>query len=143
MVTRAVWQSFAIGLTCGLRSMTGPAVVRWRASDPARLALAALAVGELIADKLPATPSRTLLPSLAFRALSGGFSGRNVAAAAGGDLAAGTVAGAIGAVAAAYAGMALRARIVRASGLPDALVALGEDAVAVGGAIAASAPHGE
>ncbi len=138
MVMRAVWKSFAIGLTCGLRSMTGPAVVRWRASDPARLALAALAVGELIADKLPATPSRTIPPALAFRALSGAFSGRTVAAAAGGDRSAGTFAGAIGAVAAAYAGMALRARIVRASGLPDAFVALGEDAV--GGAIAASAP---
>jgi uncharacterized membrane protein len=118
--------------------MTGPAVVRWRARDPARLALAALAFGELVADKLPGTPARTIPPALAFRAFAGGFAGRSVAVSFDADRTAGAVAGAVGAVAAAYLGMALRARIVRASGLPDPLVALAEDALAVSGAIAAS-----
>jgi uncharacterized membrane protein len=138
METGAIVRSFAIGLTCGLRSLTGPAVVRWRARDPARLALAGLAVGELIADKLPATPARTVPPALVFRALSGGFAGRSVAQALAADRRVGMLAGAFGAVAAAYLGRALRAGIVRASHLPDPLVALAEDAVAIGGAIAAS-----
>jgi uncharacterized membrane protein len=139
MEANTALRSFAIGLTCGLRSMTGPAVVRWRARDPARLAFAGLAAGELIADKLPATPPRTIPPALIFRAISGGFSGRSVARSFGADLLSGTIAGVFGAVAGAYLGMALRARIVRASGLPDPLVALAEDALAISGAITASA----
>ncbi len=131
---------FCIGLTCGLRSMTGPAVVRWRAHDPARLALAALAVGELIADKLPSTPARTIPPALVFRALSGGFSGRGVAKAFNTDRTNGAVAGAVGAVVAAFVGMTLRGAIVRSSGLPDPVVAMAEDALAIYGAIAASGP---
>jgi len=129
-----------MGATCGLRSLTGPAVVSWREGNPARLALAALAAGELIADKLPATPPRTAPPALVFRALSGGFSGRSVARALDADRTAGAVAGALGAILAAYTGMALRGAIVRSSGLPDPLVALAEDAFAIGGAIAVSRP---
>jgi uncharacterized membrane protein len=139
METGALLRSFAIGMTCGLRSMTGPAVMSWRARDPARLALAGLAAGELIADKLPATPARTVPPALIFRAISGGLAGRSVSRSFAADARSGLLAGALGAVIAAYAGMALRGRIVRASGLPDPFVALAEDAVAVGGAIAASA----
>jgi uncharacterized membrane protein len=140
MEIRTVLRSFAIGLTCGLRSMTGPAVVRWRARDPARLALAALALGELIADKLPGTPPRTVPPALLFRALAGAFAGRNVAAAHDGERAEGALAGAAGAVLAAFVGMTVRARVVRSSGLPDPVIALFEDAVAIGGAVAASRP---
>jgi uncharacterized membrane protein len=118
--------------------MTGPAVLSWRAREPTRLAIAALAAGELIADKLPATPPRTTPPALVFRALSGGFCGRRVALAFDADPTAGTLAGATGAVAAAFVGMALRSRIVRWTGLPDPLVALAEDAVAIAGAAAAT-----
>jgi uncharacterized membrane protein len=143
MRTYAIGRPFAIGVTCGLRSMTGPAVIRWRARDPIRLAFAALAAGELIADKLPATPSRTIPPALLFRAVSGGFSGHGVARSLNADGRVGALAGAAGALAGAYAGMALRASIVKASGLPDPLVALAEDALAIGGAIAASAPSAE
>jgi len=141
METGTVWRSFAIGVTCGLRSMTGPAVVRWRMTDPARLAFAALAAGELIADKLPGTPPRTIPPALAFRALSGGFAGRSVAAAFAFDRTAGTVAGAGGAILGAYAGMALRSQIVRRTGIPDPLVAVVEDVIAISGALAATRPE--
>jgi uncharacterized membrane protein len=120
--------------------MTGPAVVAWRAHDPARLALAALALGELIADKLPSTPARTIPPALAFRAISGGFAGRSLAVAFAGDRVSGALAGALGAVVAAYAGIALRRAIVQTIGLPDAFVALGEDALAIGMAVAVSRP---
>jgi uncharacterized membrane protein len=121
-----------------MRSMTGPAVVRWRRKDPVRLALAALGAGELIADKLPATPARTIPPALIFRLFSGGFCGRSIAAARDDDALGGTLAGSFGALAGAYAGQALRRLAVRASGLPDPFVALFEDAAALAGAIAAS-----
>jgi uncharacterized membrane protein len=142
MQTNPIFRSFAIGITCGLRSMTGPAVVRWRARDPLRLAFAALAAGELIADKLPATPARTIPPALIFRAISGAYSGHGVARALGADGRSGALAGALGAMAGAYVGMAVRSRIVAASGLPDPVVALGEDAAAIAGATAASAGPG-
>jgi uncharacterized membrane protein len=133
-----VLRSFVIGISCGLRSMTGPAVISWRVRDPLRLALAGLAAGELIADKLPATPPRTIPPALVFRALSGGFAGRRLAGLFASNPRNGMLAGAVGAFIGAYAGMAARTSIVRASGLPDPFVALGEDAVAIGAAIAAS-----
>ena len=140
METGVVWRSFAVGVTSGLRSMTGPAVARWRVHDPLRLTFAALAVGELIADKLPSTPARTTPPALIVRALSGAYAGRTVAAAFDADLTAGMVAGAAGALAGAYAGMALRGEIVRGTGLPDPLVAVVEDVLAVYGALAATHP---
>jgi uncharacterized membrane protein len=139
MRREVVVRSFGIGMSCGLRSMIGPAVVRWRDRDPVRLALAALAAGELVADKLPATPPRTIPPALIFRAISGGFSGHWVARSLAEDGRSGACIGALGALVGAYAGMAVRSRIVRASGLPDPLVALAEDALALGGAVAACA----
>jgi uncharacterized membrane protein len=104
------------------------------------LALAALAVGELIADKLPTTPARTIPPALLFRALSGGFSGRSLAVSLDADRAAGAVAGTLGALIATYAGMAIRAEVVRYARLPDPLVALAEDALALAGAVAVTRP---
>jgi len=108
METRTVVRSFAIGVTCGMRSMTGP------------------------------TPARTIPPALIFRLFSGGFCGRSIAAARDDDALGGTLAGSFGALAGAYAGQALRRLAVRASGLPDPFVALFEDAAAIAGAIAAS-----
>jgi uncharacterized membrane protein len=107
--------------------------------DPARLALAALAAGELIADKLPATPARTIPPALIFRGVAGGFTGRAVALAAGEAAARGIVAGAAGAIVAAYLGQSVRAWVVHASRLPDPVVAIAEDALAVSLAITATA----
>jgi len=137
MESRSLLRSLGIGATCGLRSMTGPAVVRWRRGDRLRLAYAALAAGELIADKLPATPPRTIPPALLFRLLSGGVTGAHVADSLDGRLP-GALLGALGAGVAAYAGMALRSAIVRMTGIADPIVALGEDALAIGGAVALS-----
>ncbi len=140
MDSRTPWNWFALGIACGLRSMTGPAVVRWRAGDAARLVFAAFAAGELVADKLPAAPPRTMPPALAFRALSGAFTARSAARATGADGNVAAIMGALGAVFGSYVGMALRLSIVRTLRLPDPLVAAAEDILAVGVAIAASRP---
>ncbi len=109
--------------------MTAPAVA-WAAMRDGRSAgLAALALGELVADKLPFVPSRTQLPSLVIRGASGAFSASHLARDGEDRRIAGAL-GAIGAIAGAYAFAALRKRVVSATHLPDPLIALAEDALA-------------
>ena len=138
-----------IGVIAGLRSMTAPAVVSWAARlgwininsswlaflgyswTPWILSIAAL--GELIADKLPSTPSRKMPPSFAFRIVSGSISGAAIGISHG-SLLLGLVGGAIGAVIGTLGGAAARSALAKIFGkdLPAALL---EDAVAIVGAI--------
>lgn len=87
--------AFAIGLVTGLRSLTGPALVCWAAhlgwlnlegsrvefmqSTLATYGFSALALGELVADKLPFIPSRTSPGPLFGRVVLGALSGRRSA----------------------------------------------------------------
>jgi len=89
--------AFLIGIVAGLRAMTAPAAVSWAArlgylplqgTPLAFLGYAAtpyiftlLAIGELINDKLPKTPSRKVPPQFIFRVISGAFSGAAIGAA--------------------------------------------------------------
>jgi len=125
-------RAFGIGAVCGMRTMTGPAATRLTAHDVSRYIMPVLALGEFVADKLPATPARTQPIGLIARSLAGGFAGGSVAAARGGERRIGALVGIAGAVAAAYVFMRLRREIVDRSGLPDPIVALGEDALAIG-----------
>jgi len=138
-----------IGIIAGLRSMTAPAVVSWAARlgwihlDSSWLAffgyawtpwvLSICAVGELVVDKLPSTPSRKAPPSFAFRIVSGAISGAAIGISRG-SLIMGLIGGAIGAVIGTLGGAAVRSVLARKFGrdLPAALL---EDAVAVIGAI--------
>ncbi|HVZ33129.1 MAG TPA: hypothetical protein VG963_11935 [Polyangiaceae bacterium] len=81
-------RALAWGALCGLRSMSGPALAshgarhgstrgllqRQLAKPTLARTVRALAVAELIADKLPFIPARIALPSLLFRAASGAIS---------------------------------------------------------------------
>src|ERR1700681_3515848 len=85
-----VW-AFLIGVVAGLRSMTAPAAVSWAARlgwlhlENTPLAflgfaftlyiLSVAAIGELINDKLPKTPSRKAPPSFVARIVSGALCG--------------------------------------------------------------------
>ena len=147
--TTALALAFGIGVIAGLRSMTAPAVVSWAAqwkwldlgqsplaflgSTVAAYILAAGAIVELIVDKLPKTPSRTAPPGLIARLVLGGLSGAALCAAAHQSLVLGGVLGALGGLAGCFGGYALRARLSKA--LPDLVVALLEDAVAIGGGL--------
>ena len=93
-----------------------------------------LAIGELINDKLPKTPSRKAPGSFGARIVTGALSGAALGAS-GGSLAGGLVAGALGAVAGTLGGYEARTRMVRATGGKDFPIALLEDAIAVLGAI--------
>ena len=143
--------AFAIGIVSGMRSLTAPAVTAWTAhrnwlnlagtrltfmgSTAAVAVFTVLAVAELIADKLPATPSRTEPVGLIARFFGGALSGACVSVSAGGSLLIGAVAGAAGGIAGAFAGYQWRIGLVRALAVPDFAVALLEDLIAIGGGL--------
>ena len=96
--------------------------------------MSALAIGELINDKLPKTPSRKTPAPFAVRVVSGALCG----AALGGPgeaLTGGLLAGALGGVAGTLGGYEFRARLVKATGGKDLPIALLEDAIAICGAV--------
>jgi uncharacterized membrane protein len=93
--------------------------------------LTVLAIGELVNDKLPNTPSRTVPPQFAARILTGGLSGAAVGAAHG-VLLAGLAAGIAGSVIGTLGGRRLRRQLAASFG-NDRPAALLEDALAVGG----------
>ena len=95
----------------------------------------ALALGELVGDKLPTTPARTRPGPFIARLVSGAMSGGAITAGAGGSLAVGAALGTIGAAFGTLAGYNARIRLVPALKVPDTVVALVEDLVAVGGAL--------
>ena len=141
-----------LGWTAGMRSVTAPALLsralqgRRRLRQPAdtlhatltRRLLTAAALGELAADKIPGMPPRTAPPVLAGRVASGALVGAAVAAARRDPLVPAVLAGVGGAVAASYVLLTVRTRTVNALGVPDAAVALVEDALtlALGSALA-------
>ena len=134
-----------IGVVAGLRAMTAPAAVAWGAYLGwlplsgtwagfmghwiALAVFTVLALGELVGDQLPSTPSRKVPVQFGTRLVSGAFAGA-VIGTAGGALIAGLVAGAVGAVIGTYGGAEVRARLAGAFGrdLPAALI---EDAAAI------------
>jgi uncharacterized membrane protein len=142
---------FAIGFVAGLRSFTAPAAVAWAARlgwlslagtplaflrATATVAIFTLfALAEYVTDQLPRTPARTTPGPLAARAVTGGLSGAALALAAGQSIVAGVVLGAIAGVAGAFAGYQVRTRTVRALQVPDFVVAVAEDLVAIGVAL--------
>ena len=141
---------FLIGFFGGLRSLTAPAATAWAAylgwlklerplsligAVPAVAIFTLLAVVELVADKLPQTPSRTSPPGLIARIVMGGLTGACVAAGGAQGIFLGASLGAIVVVVGCFAGYRVRTRIVQALGTRDIYVALLEDLVAVGGSL--------
>jgi len=139
-----------IGVIAGLRAMTAPAAISWAAHvgilglEGSWLAFmgyawtpwifTVLALGELVTDQLPTTPSRTVPVQFATRILTGALCGAAIGITTG-SLIAGTVAGAVGAVIGTLGGRAVRARLAAAFG-KDRPAALIEDVIAIGGALA-------
>ena len=143
--------AFLIGVVAGLRSLTAPAVLAWGAnhnwlnlhnsplrfvaSTIAMVIFVLLAIAELIADQLPSTPSRTAPPGLITRIVTGGLCGAGIAIAGSQSLALGAVIGIVGALAGTYGGYYARTGLVRALKVPDLVIAILEDIVAIGGGL--------
>jgi uncharacterized membrane protein len=138
--------ALGIGIVAGLRSLTAPAVVAWGAhlgwlnlhgsplvfmeSTAAVTIFSLLAIGELVADKLPMIPKRTAPAPLMARIVTGGLCGACLCAAAGISLFAGALLGGIGGIVGAFLGYGIRKRLDLH--FKDLLVAVCEDLLAVG-----------
>ena len=138
--------AFLIGTASGLRALIGLAAVSWAAHfgilplSHTWLAflgytftpyiLTILAIGELVNDKLPKTPSRLIPPQFITRMVTGALCGLAIGLSGNGVIV-GLVAGIIGAVAGTLAGAKTRSLLAKTFGrdLPAALL---EDAVALG-----------
>jgi uncharacterized membrane protein len=141
--------AFLIGVVAGLRALTPLAAVSWAARlgwlhlDNTWLAFlgyaatpyifSVLAIGELINDKLPKTPSRKAPPGFIARIVTGTLCGAALGVARQ-SLVGAAAMGAIGAVAGTLGGYEFRSRLVKATGGRDLPIALLEDVIAVGGA---------
>jgi len=136
-----------IGVVAGLRSMMAPALVSW-AARVGRLPLggtwlaflgyrwtpwifALLAIGELVWDQRPSTPSRTEPRGFVGRIVTGALSGGAVGASAG-HAVGGLLAGVVGAVLGTFGGASFRGRLAAAFHR-DRPAAFIEDAIALGG----------
>lgn len=131
--------AFLIGFFGGLRSLTAPAATAWAVylgwlklngplaligSLPAVAIFTVLAIVELVADKLPRTPSRTSPPGLIARIVMGGLTGACIAASGAQGICLGAALGAIGGVVGCFAGYQARTRLVQALGVRDICIAL-------------------
>jgi len=141
--------AFLIGVLAGLRAMTAPAAISWAArlgwlhlentwltflgAPITPYILSVLAIGELINDKLPKTPSRKAPVSFAARVMMGALCGAALGAPSQAMIG-GLLAGSLGAVAGTLGGYEARSRLVKATGGKDFPIALIEDAIAVCGA---------
>jgi len=142
--------AFLIGIIAGLRAMMAPAIVSWAAglgwihlggtplnflSHPiTRWIFGIAAIGELVNDKLPKTPSRKTPPQFIVRIVTGALSGAAIGASQQ-SLIVGLIAGAIGAVVGTLGGAELRGRLVAAIGGKDLPIALLEDVIAIVGGL--------
>ena len=138
-----------IGIVAGLRTFIAPSAASW-AARLGRLKLEGtwlafmgyawtpwvftlLALGELVGDQLPSTPSRLVPMQFSGRIITGALSGASVAGATG-SIAGGALVGILGAVIGTLGGHALRMKMAQAFGrdMPAAFI---EDAIAIGGAM--------
>lgn len=135
-----------IGVITGLRAMTGFAATTW-AARLGGLSLGGtwlawmghaitpwvatvLALGELVTDQLPGTPSRKVPVQFGARVVVGGVCGAAIGTRGGGMIV-GAVLGVIGAVIGTLGGAAARASLAKAFG-KDPPAAFIEDAAAIG-----------
>jgi uncharacterized membrane protein len=139
--------AIGIGVVAGLRSLTAPAVVSWAAhfgwlnlysspfafmsSTVAVAIFSLLAIGELVADKLPKTPKRTAPAPFIARILTGALCGACLCVAASQSLFMGTMLGAMGGVIGTFGGYEIRKRLVSNLNIKDIFIAIPEDLIAI------------
>ena len=140
--------AFIIGFASGLRAFTPAAIVCWAAvwgwiplagshlaflgRTTGAVVASILAVGELIADKLPMTPSRLSPGPLGGRVIMSSLAGTALAIGTGHSWVLGVVAGALGSIAGAFSGFHIRRAVVSRLGIADWPIAMAEDILTVG-----------
>ncbi|MBF9141786.1 DUF4126 family protein [Hymenobacter properus] len=144
------WPAVGFATLAGMRSMSAPAFLSHYLSRQPSSGLAgsslrllqkpvaagilkAVAAGEMVADKLPNTPDRIALPVMTGRLVSGALVGAAWYRSRHGSALGGGLLGAAVAFASTIVSYALRTGISDKSGLPIALVGVGEDALVLAG----------
>ena len=147
------WPAMGFATLAGMRSMSAPAflshyfsrqphagldgsMLRFMQKPLTAKTLKVMAAGEMVADKLPATPDRIASPVLLGRLLSGALVGAAWYKSRHGSALGGGVLGGLAAVAATFVSYALRTGISKQTATPVALVGVGEDALVVAGGAA-------
>ena len=141
------WGALALGLVTGMRSTLAPAMTsralaarddiddadepaRTLASHRAQQVLLPLAAAELLGDKMPFAPDRTIIPSMVFRALSGGVTAAALASMRREPLLLPALIGATAALVSSKIGLGLR-KPYQPQPLLNAALGLAEDGLAL------------
>jgi hypothetical protein len=126
---RGLPAAIGLGLAGGMRTFVPLATIALRDRQPspglARLGIVLASAGELVVDKLPSTPSRTEPVGLGGRFVASGSVGWACAGPIGGLLAGST------AVGSAFLTHGVRRDLGKQTGLPDPVIAVAEDALAL------------
>ncbi len=148
-MTHTYLKAFQIGFIAGMRAITAPALlshklvrtiptrepqkpVHYFAQPPVAIGLEVLAGLEILGDKVPNGPNRTSPPQFITRIASGATCGAFLSEVEGAPAPIGAVLGSLGAVAGTLLFFNLRRWLDHDLGLPDAVGALTEDALAIG-----------
>ncbi|GAB4032674.1 DUF4126 family protein [Spirosoma jeollabukense] len=149
IMIRTYLKAFQIGVVAGMRTMTAPALVSYKlsrttpnplpdsklhflTSPKATNVLAVMAAGELVGDKLPQAGDRIGFPQILGRIGAGAMCGAAIVESEEKSTTYGAVLGALGATAGSFAFFYLRQWLTHEKDLPDPMVALAEDALAIG-----------
>ena len=141
------WGALALGLVTGMRSTLAPAMTsralaarddiddadepaRTLASHRAQQVLLPMAAAELLGDKMPFAPDRTIIPSMVFRALSGGVTAAALASMRREPLLLPALIGATAALVSSKIGLGLR-KPYQPQPLLNAALGLAEDGLAL------------
>ena len=141
------WGALALGLVTGMRSTLAPAMTsralaarddiddadypaRTLASHRAQQVLLPMAAAELLGDKMPFAPDRTIVPSMVFRALSGGVTAAALASMRREPLLLPALIGATAALVSSKIGLGLR-KPYQPQPLLNAALGLAEDGLAL------------
>jgi uncharacterized membrane protein len=125
----ALQNAALLGAATGMRTCSGlgALALRGRLGGPrVRSAILVATAGELVVDKLPFVGPRIEPPQLAGRMAGGAFAGHRVSGPQG------AAAGAAAALGSAFATYHARRMLAERLSLPDPVVALAEDALALG-----------
>ncbi|GHO45072.1 hypothetical protein [Ktedonospora formicarum] len=143
----AYLRTLVLGCVAGMRSMTPFSLLDWTkehniepsteleailASPATRLVTSLLASGELLSDKLPKIPARTKAGPFIGRLGVGALAGYVLSQRHGRLPWVGMTLGATGAAAGTLAGYGIRSWLAQNTPLPDALLGLAEDMLALG-----------
>lgn len=148
-ITHPFWQVVGIGALAGMRSSAAPVIasqilshhknkrlgnspLKFMQSNGVSKTLTAMAISEVIVDKLPSTPNRINVVGVIGRGLSGALAGASIYKAIGGNAALGAALGGAAAIVSTFGSFYLRRDTVKKTRIFDPIIGVIEDALVIG-----------